>query len=391
MKRFWLLPVFIFLGCPVLPAETNDNYWEPAYAPLDNRGRTKRLSEIEPRTIIDQIPTNITQSGSYYLIHNLGPDSNVIDGITIAADDVTLDLSGFVLAGTTNAHCGITMESSSNRNITVKNGVVRGWGWSGLKMLDGLNCRLSGITAIENGTSPAAYSAVSVGQDWDVDDCSSSMNKNNGFSIGSGSRARNCKARGNMSYGFLASGEGCRFENCSAMGNLQDGFWGGAGTMIIGCIANSNTNKGIFVGNCSLASGNVAYKNGGLGIDAGTGSRVERNVSAQNTGGGILADGWSRVTDNQVVYNGTGVTGIRGRTACRVDGNHVFGHLMGIVASSDASGSLFVGNSAAGNTTNFFSETVNACFGQIINSDGMVPARTNFNISNPWANFELPY
>jgi hypothetical protein len=387
---YWMLiAITLCSSASFVTAQTND-YWVPNYAPLDDRGRMKRLDEIEPRTTIDRIPTNITQSGAYYFIKNLKADTNVVDGIVIEADDVTIDLNGFVLTGTTNGRYGICTVSSSNRNTIIKNGVVLGWGQAGLLLFSGLNCRLINITALGNGSGPA-NAGISVASDWDVENCTSSLNNNKGFNIGGNSTARNCKARNNKGSGFMI-GNSARVENSTAYENWNHGFKCGMVSMILNCSATYNTNNGINVGIYSLASGNISANNGQDGIVAETGSRVERNISAQNFGRGINAGAYSRVLDNQVVGNFGG--GILGHTDCRVDANHVFGGTYGLkaAASDDGGGSkgcIFVGNTIAGSTTNFILQT-DANFGQMIDS-GNIGISTNFNIMNPFANFILNY
>ena len=58
----------------------------------------KTLDEVEPRTPIHQadLPLTISSSGSYYLVEDIVTTGN---GITIAADNVTIDLMGFTLEG----------------------------------------------------------------------------------------------------------------------------------------------------------------------------------------------------------------------------------------------------------------------------------------------------
>jgi hypothetical protein len=59
----------------------------------------KTLQQVEPRTPISSLPCAISNSGSYYLTTNLfGSDGQ--DGIIVSANNVTLDLNGFVLDGT---------------------------------------------------------------------------------------------------------------------------------------------------------------------------------------------------------------------------------------------------------------------------------------------------
>src|SRR5215469_2970325 len=58
----------------------------------------KTLAQIEPRIPISTA-TNISNPGSYYLTTNLNVPSG--SGITISANNVTLDLNGFALTGNT--------------------------------------------------------------------------------------------------------------------------------------------------------------------------------------------------------------------------------------------------------------------------------------------------
>src|SRR6476619_6633553 len=58
----------------------------------------KTLDQIEPRTAITSLPITISNPGSYYLTGNV---TATADGtaITIAADNVTIDLNTFTLSG----------------------------------------------------------------------------------------------------------------------------------------------------------------------------------------------------------------------------------------------------------------------------------------------------
>jgi hypothetical protein len=90
----------------------------------------KTLSEVEPRTIIDSLPITITNSGSYYLTGTLTgvPGSN---GVTVAANDVKLDLNGYALQGVPGSLTGVTL-SSHCTNLVVCNGIIRNWGGPGV-------------------------------------------------------------------------------------------------------------------------------------------------------------------------------------------------------------------------------------------------------------------
>ena len=94
----------------------------------------KDMNQLEPRTPISSLPYVITNSGSYYVTANLmGTMTN--NGITIYTNDVILDLGGFTLKGApaSNSYSGITVSNGPYKNITVRNGVLRGWGDCGQK------------------------------------------------------------------------------------------------------------------------------------------------------------------------------------------------------------------------------------------------------------------
>src|SRR5258708_5518412 len=98
----------------------------------------KTLSQIEPRTPISTLPFTIGSSGSYYLAATLTGASGQ-NGITIQADNVTVDLEGFALIGTAGSLNGITVVSGK-QNIVLYNGILRGWGGNGLDAGGALNC-----------------------------------------------------------------------------------------------------------------------------------------------------------------------------------------------------------------------------------------------------------
>src|SRR5208282_3722482 len=62
------------------------------------------LSQIEPRAPISSAPFTISQPGSYYLTTNLTVTGG--NAITIAANNVTLDLNGFTISSTAPSATG---------------------------------------------------------------------------------------------------------------------------------------------------------------------------------------------------------------------------------------------------------------------------------------------
>src|SRR3954454_3804301 len=84
----------------------------------------KALDQIEPRIPISSLPFVISTSGSYYVTGNLTGLSGQ-HGISVNADNVTVDLGGFDLVGPGGAATGIRVQNS-HVNVTIRNGTVRG-------------------------------------------------------------------------------------------------------------------------------------------------------------------------------------------------------------------------------------------------------------------------
>lgn len=342
----------------------------------------KTLNEIEPRTVITNLPYTITNRGSYYLTRNLTgvPGSN---GIIISSSDVNLDLNGFSIIGTTNSgSSGIVLDLATNfyMNLSIRNGIVSSWANAGVVLISGINCRLKGISAVENGLQGGT--GIYVGKDWEIEDCIAFRNYSIGMVIGDYSRASNCRARENGGNGF-STGIGSVIEHCISAGNKQDGFFGQTESVIQNCVAMANTNNGIYVGPNSIAINNLSTENGGCGITAGSGSRLEGNLASLNQGDGIWVSSETTVYRNQT--SGNRGAGIRGGQNCRIEANHATSNIKGFEAMSANIGNLFIANSAVGNATNYLT-VQGANFGQIVATNSL---GTNFLFANPWANFDL--
>src|SRR5215831_12152658 len=77
----------------------------------------KSLDQIEPRTPISSLPYTVTNPGSYYLTGNLTGAPGV-DGITVQASGVTIDLRGFAVVGVPGSLNGVTV-SSAQRGLMI--------------------------------------------------------------------------------------------------------------------------------------------------------------------------------------------------------------------------------------------------------------------------------
>jgi len=85
-----------------------------------------------PKILLQKdVPITITEPGSYQLGSNLKVINRNVTAITVAADNVTIDLAGFTiegpLAGPVGDGSGIITSTTMNNNVLVRNGVVRGF------------------------------------------------------------------------------------------------------------------------------------------------------------------------------------------------------------------------------------------------------------------------
>ena len=381
-------------------------------SPAGEPGPTMRtLMQVEPRVPVSQVHTTITARGSYFLTTSLVAIA-AANGITINADDVTLDLRGFTLAGIAGSLSGVFVQGE-HHNIVIRNGVVRDWGASGVDATNAHNSRLEELIALDNGAD-----GLRIGLAAQVINCTARRNGNIGFFVENGSVVRHSVAWGNNQDGFeVEKGStviGCTakdqdfgdgFElgqsvsaiNCTARFNGDQGFDVGAGTTLEGCTASANTTDGIITASGSTIKGCSSNSNGQDGIDAGTGSLIvncsayangddglesERggsiidSMARRNIFNGILAKGFCRVSGNHC--SGNTQAGIKiEKSGTRVDNNSVADNATGILLES--TNNLVIRNTASSNTVSF---TIPAG-----NRVGPIDAGTNAPVDHPWANF----
>ncbi len=390
----------------------------------------KTLQQVEPRTPISIVPTNLAVSGSYYLVTNL-PGVAASDGITISANDVDLDLNGFVLAGAPGSGTGISVPAFQT-NLVVRNGKIRGWGSLGV-LANSVNSRFENLhisgnsgTGLQVGSGSLVTgcelqnngAGIFTGTDSMVKDCIA-QSTGTGIITGDASTVSVCIAAGNL-YPGISTGNGCTIKECTARAN-NPGIYTGDGCTLIGCSAINNSSNGISTGfgctvrDCtvrnSAANGMVlssgctisgctaylngsdgintlqgctvtsctAYANTGNGITSGAYCTVERCTVHSNTGDGIRHSADCRIADNAASSGAGSGAGIRVLTSfSRIDGNVVNQNTVGIRA--DAGPNLIVRNLVRGNTTNYV-------FGTL---EDLGATNANFDLSketNAWRNF----
>jgi hypothetical protein len=122
-------------------------------------------SSIEPRTPITQpasaaaFPLLISQPGSYYLASNITGVAGK-NGIEITTGNVTLDLNGFRLTAGTSTGIGVYVSGGENTNITVRNGIIDGWG-TGIDGTINVNGRYVDLQLLNNTSYALKASSAS--------------------------------------------------------------------------------------------------------------------------------------------------------------------------------------------------------------------------------------
>jgi hypothetical protein len=226
-------------------------------------------------------PVTISQPGSYRLSGNLQLPDAATTGIEITADNVTLDLNGFTIAGpnvcTPNpTRCtfsggGIGVMAVgppgvvSPENVRVMNGVVRGMGGHGIRMMgDG--------TLVQNVVS--------------------TNNGGPGIVVGEGSIIDSV-AKLNQSGAAIV---GLIVRGCTAANNVF-GIFVRPGGIASGNVAISNAATGISLTNAT-ATGNTANNNGSYGIDATCPGVLVNNTADGNAVGNIRTNGACSAANN---------------------------------------------------------------------------------------------
>lgn len=347
----------------------------------------KTLEQVEARTIVNAANTPgdgtntfiISQPGSYYLTGNITGVAGK-HGISVQADDVTLDLNGFALiSGGSGTVRGVNVPAA-RINFCVRNGSVRGWSDGGVR----------GDAA--TGTAEKLRVANNAG--------------GYGLAMGNGSSIRDCEASGNA-IGFYAP-DRTSITNCISTVNTGTGILCTNYVTVLDCTVSRNGGVGIQIGGNSTVLrstvsrndlGGIAESGGGSnisecavmtnlgdGVAVGTGTAVQNCTARSNTGSGITAMQSCYLSGNKCDANGTGIAvtavGGSGGTQNRVDGNSCTNNGVGI--SINGLLNLIVRNYAAGNSTQNYSisaVTLNKT-GPIVTSTGTISS------TSPWANFE---
>ena len=267
----------------------------------------KSLIELEPRRPIsaEMLPLTITDAASsWYLVESIATTGA---GITVAAPDVTIDLNGFALSGGTGV--GIKDDPAAvpmARNVTVRNGTVRGWSEQGIRL--GHHSLILNVRAINNS--------------------------GNGIEVGDESLVLGSLAMSNNLHGIVADGSTV-IRDSVASHNTQNGFWGKSNVLIVHCTADNNFRNGIRVDNaCHVRDSSVRGNSlgavreyAGIWVQ-GDENRIEGNLAAHDENGYIIDGDRNVVVRNSSQYSFN--------DSFRINGSAT-GNLIGTVRTSLAS------------------------------------------------------
>jgi hypothetical protein len=293
----------------------------------------------------------ISVPGSYYLTTNLAGVAG-LNGISIRANNVTLDLNGFALVGAPGSLDGINA-TMPWRNVEIRSGNIENWGGDGVDTSLVSDGRFVNLRSVGNGANGLNLGTRSV-----VTECQASSNAIHGILV-SGGVVKQCIAVANgfvggvpgLGHGFFMSaplGESDVIQHCVAVTNATDGInvapgLPGRGAVIADNSTKNNLSDGIEVYNHCIIRGNNALANGGSGIHVigmGTGNRIEENHLSLNPMG-VLCD--PPTVANLVIKNSSQGAGPG------------FGYVIPVPANHVAAITLFPGGGfvGAGPWTNF--------------------------------------
>lgn len=190
-------------------------------------------------TKIRSLPYTISSPGFYYIDKNLSCTTGT--GITITANNVTLDLMGFTIEGSGGPAGSDGINMNGTANVEIRNGTVRDFS------------RL-GIT--------------------------------NELNAGHGHRVINVRLFWNGTQGIYFFNSGNLIQGCTAIGNGSHGINTGYRSTAIGNVCKSNGSNGITAGTGTTLIGNTCSQNGNYGVEFWGGySMVDQNTVWDNTVG----------------------------------------------------------------------------------------------------------
>lgn len=251
----------------------------------------KTLNEIESGIPLSAANTpgdadsvyKIVTPGRYYLTGDVVGAAGK-HGIEIEASHVTIDLKGYQVRGVGGSLSGIDANGTgpgsptSAAYVTLKNGVVTGWGQNG-------------VTANNVGA-------------WICEEVKFASNTGWGITVNSGTVFTRCYFYSNSLDGCATSNH-VEFYYCFGSLNGGHGFSAGSDSAFVNCEAGSNAGSGFVVPLGGRVTGCTATLNNNVGIFLGDGGSVDNCHVDSNHGGGVIVGKGGNVSRCAVNGNGT--------------------------------------------------------------------------------------
>lgn len=294
-------------------------------------------------------PVTLSAPGSYRLTSNLEVETLNTTAIDVDADDVSIDLNGFVIQNRTPCRpdcgapgSGIGVDASGQENTAVSNGTIIGMG----------------------------SSAISAGDDSHVWQLRAIGNGGTALVVGDRGTVRDSMVDGAGGRGIETGANGGVFDS-SVSGTTDDGIRMGGGSTVSGSRIQNAGDDGIEItGKRASVVDSLVLQSGGIGIFMQDGV-VARNVISGSsttaiflfggTGGGVIEG--NQLSENSSGADVTGVSGtvirgnaIRSNTSAALLGSADDGYegnvFSGNAGSPQVSGpNEFGSNLCDGNTT----------------------------------------
>ena len=355
--------------------------------------------------LLCEIPETLDWTCSAKLAGTVSTTQTTVNGITVNANNVTIDMAGHALVGPGAESGSGIYQADTYHNLRVFNGKVLEWrgSYKGGVYANGSSAKLADVQASTNyygivagngstlsgcATQYNTNDGINTKDSCTLSGCTAQYNTNDGIETGDGCTLSDCAVQHNTGYGIYAGGS-CTFSGCSAQNNTGVGIFADEGSTLSGCAAQLNTSYGIYAGSGCTLSGCAAQYNTGDGIFAQGACTLSYCTAQHNTGDGIKVSYNSRIVGSTCSYNGNSGDGagihatsldnrIEGNTCTENDrGIHVDYSGNFIARNTCSDNTLFNWDVAEGNVCLVIQATTGAAI--IGNSGGAAPGSTDPN------------
>lgn len=313
-------------------------------------------------------PAKITESGVYCMVENITLRNST--GLLIDADNVILDLNGYVLAGESGTSNAITI-ARDRIDITIRNGTIKTMLNNAIFVNGGTKrVKIQNIKALQNKNNGIVIQGA---ESFIITNCIAESNTNTGIVIAESSSLlnenlviKNCISIANGFHGFeLISCSRLSIFNSLAFNNQASGFreircdsvafWG--------CLGHNNIANGFVMGTNQASAGSDhrfnqcnANTNGNAGfLIRGNRQNLEECQAQSNIAAGFQLGGNNHTIFNCVAQNNvTGILLATDSNQCQVRSNTTLGNITGLQNSAVLpSINRIYSNFSSNNTTNF--------------------------------------